>query len=390
MTQRGGRFSLNKHMLNTCDDVSSAETTTTVCTPAIVRPAAPVTLTLNATVSPEQMIDNRSVTAEQLRSGFVALAVRLFRRYAGGRDRNPDFPLRGTLSLRSNISLVFNDSEIHDCELGERKGKLWLNILTLAGVNGVLPSRLTEDILAAKRRGGESLHEFFDLLNRRFWELLFQSYRIGTRPQYGFHDHGAQGLIQDLAQSYVGLRGTPALAQTMTPPEYHAYLLRFCFHSRNGAGGLSGLAELLSQAISRPVTVRDWSTCKLPVPERYQMRLRSSSGLTLLGGKCVLGRRTQVRRFLLIDVEFSACDWAHFCPATGGWAIRALVGAIHVSLADRVAVIAANYKVRVPPINTVRLGQITCRLGWGACLGGAATHTSLVQISAFAISNLQK
>jgi predicted component of type VI protein secretion system len=350
-----------------------------------------VHLSRNAAPSPctTKISLNNKATAEQLQSGFVALAVRLHHRYTAGHVGNPDFPLREPLSLRSNISLEFNASDIHDCELGERKGKLWLNILTLAGVNGVLPTRLTEDILAAKRRGGESLHEFFDLLNRRFWELLFQSYRIGTRPPYGFHDRNAQSLIQDLAQNYVGLRGTPATDQANVPPDYPTYLLRYCFHSRNGAGGPKGLAELLSQAIARPVSVSDWAACKLPVPERYQMRLSTPATPHFLG-KCVLGRRTKVRRFLLIDVAFEATDWPQFCPAEGGWAIRALVGALHASLAGRVVVLAANYKILVQPIDTARLGQVTCRLGWGARLAGAPAHTSLVQVSAAAISHIQK
>lgn len=356
----------------------------------IVRPAMQFPANVKNTPSPTTKSHASMATAEQLRSGFVALAVRLHRRYAGCQVGNPDFPLRGVLSLRSNMSLVFNDRDIHDCELGERKGKLWLNILTLAGVNGVLPTRLTEDILAAKRRGGDSLHEFFDVLNRRFWELLFQSYRIGTRPQYGFHNQSAQGLIQDLAQSYVGLRATPNLGQKIPPPDYPTYLIRYCFNSKNGTGGPNGLSELLSQAIARPVSVSDWAACELQVPERYQLRLGSPSTPTLLGSKCILGRRTKVRRFLLLSVAFEAGDWPHFCPVTGGWAIHALIGALHVSLADRVVVLAATYKVRVQPSDTAGLGQVTCRLGWGAHLGGAAAHTSLIQISSTALSNIQK
>jgi predicted component of type VI protein secretion system len=332
---------------------------------------------------------SNKATAEQLQSGFVALAVRLHHRYTSGHIGNPDFPLRESLFLRSNISLEFNARDIHDCELGERKGKLWLNILTLAGVNGVLPTRLTEDILAAKRRGGESLHEFFDLLNRRFWEFLFQSYRIGTRPPYGFHDSYAQNLIQDLAQNYVGVSNTPASVQSNVPRDFQTYLLRYCFHNRNGAGGPKGLAELLSRAISRPVYVSDWAACKLPVPERYQMRLSTPTSPLFLG-KCVLGRRTKVARFLLIDVSFEASDWLQFCPAEGGWAIRGLVGALHASLAGRVVVLSANYKMLVLPIDTARLGQNSCRLGWGARLAGAPAHTSLMQISSLAISNIKE
>ena len=355
----------------------------------LASPAALVPPSRNAAPLPTQKSHSSEATDEHLRSGFVALAVRLHRRYAGKHVSNPDFPLRGALTLRSNISLAFNSSDVHDCELGEKKGRLSLNIRTLAGVNGVLPTRLTEDILAAKRRGGDSLHEFFDLLNRRFWELLFQSYRIGTRPQYGFHDQFAQTLIQDMAQRYVGLRSTPTPGHTSTPPGYPNYLLRYCVHSRRGTGGPGGLAELLSQAIARPVTVRDWAACKLPVPERFQLRLGSPRAPTLLGSQCILGRRTQVKRFLLVELAFAASDWPHFCPVTGGWAIRALMGALHVALADRV-VVAARYKVLVQPGDNAGLGHVAYRLGWGTCLGGAQAHTNLIQVSDRAILNIEK
>lgn len=388
MTQLGEWFLSNNPMFNNSNPVASI--TQAVTSAGIARANPLVPLNRNVAPAPEQICRSNKATVEQFRGGFVALAVRLHRRYDRGYVSNPDFPLREILSLRSNMSLAFNDSDIHDCELGEHKAKLWLNILTLAGVNGVLPSRLTEDILAAKRRGGDSLHEFFDLLNRRFWELLFQSYRIGTRPQYGFHNHFAQSLIQDLAQSYVGLRSTPRIRPATAPPDYQAYLLRYCVHSKRGTGGPGGLAELLSQAIARPVAVSDWTTCKLPAPERYQLRLGSPGVPTLLGGKYILGRRTQVRRFLSMDVAFVATDWPDFCPASGGWAIGALISALHIALADRVVVVAARYKVLVQPLQTARLGQVSCRLGWGACLAGAQTHTSLIQISNIAITNIEK
>ena len=332
---------------------------------------------------------NRKATPEQLRSSFVALAVLLHKRYTEGRVTNPCFPLHGVLTLRSNISLVFNDFDIHDCELGEHNGQLWLNILTLAGVNGVLPLRMTEDIQSAKKSGGDSLHEFFDLLNRRFWEILFQSYRIGTRPQYGFHNQYAKGMIQDIAQGYVGLRITPTLGKIFETPNHQAYLLRHCFQTRKGTGISSGLAELLSQAISRPVSVSDWATCQLPIPERFQLHLGPSRAPTLLGCKCILGRKTKVRRFLIIDVGFDASDWKDFCPAKGRWAIRALISTLHATLADRVVVLAANYRVRMQPNDEAQLGQITCRLGWGAAIAGAPAHTNLIRVSPLAISNIQ-
>ena len=328
-------------------------------------------------------------TLEPLQSGFVALAVQLHHRYSSGHGENPDFPLRKTLILRSNISLKFNASDIHNCELGDHKGTLWLNILTLAGVNGVLPMRLTEDILAAKRRGGESLHEFLDLLNRRFWELLVQSYRIGTRPQYGFNDQHAKKLIQVLAQNYVGFKATSVIDQANALPHYQRYLLNFCFQSRNGAGGPKGIAELLSKSISRQVTVNEWIDCKLPTPERLQMRLSAKKNPHFLG-RSFLGRRANIKRLLSINVGFEAREWPQFCPAENGWATRALLGAVNASLAGRVVVLGVNFKILIQPSDTARLGQSAYRLGWSARLVGAPAHTSLVRISALAISNIHK
>lgn len=383
--QHGGRFSSNNPMHNRWNNLSPFGSSGYAAAVATLAP-----LNRNSALSAEKMSQYDKATIDQLSSGFVAVAARLHRRYSGGHISNPDFPLCGPLSLRSNISLAFNDRDIHDCELGETKAKLWLNILTLAGVNGVLPSRLTEDMLAAKRRGGDALHEFFDLLNRRFWELLFQSYRLGTRPQYGFNNHSAQVLIQGLAQCYVGLRDAPIQRQTITSPEYQGYFLRHCFHIGRGTGGPGGLAELLSRAVARPVTVSDWAACNIPVPIRYQMRLGSSRAPALLGGKSIVGRCMQVRRFLWIDVAFTASDLPQFCPTAGGWAIRAIIGALHTCLAGRVVLTGARYKILVQPVDVTLLGQVECQLGWSARLGGAAAHTSLIQVSHLAIANIEK
>lgn len=324
------------------------------------------------------------------RSGFVALSAWLVRKLAPNSGANSEFPLRGSISLRSNISLVFADREVHACSLAHGRSTLWLNVLTLGGINGVLPLRITEDILSAARHGGESLHEFLDLLNRRFWELLFQSYRIGTRPQFGFKDTSAGRMVQELAASYVGLRDTSTPEHFTGSGSYKAYLVRYGFHAGRGSGGQAAVAELLSHAIGSPVVLSDRIVCKMPVPRRYQARLGTSTGGPRLGTSSILGGKASIHQKLLMDAYVSATELASFYPLPGGHSMRALLSALHVALAGRIATVAARYKVLCDPAQVAGLGQATCRLAWGAALGGGALQTQFIHISNAAVSENQE
>lgn len=324
------------------------------------------------------------------RSGFVALSAWLVRKLAPNAGANAEFPLRGSISLRSNISLAFADREVHACSLAHGRSTLWLNVLTLGGINGVLPLRITEDILAAARHGGESLHEFLDLLNRRFWELLFQSYRIGTRPQFGFQDTSARRMVQELAASYVGLRNTSHPEYFTGSDNYKAYLVRYGFHAGRGSGGQAAVAELLSHAIGAPVILSARIACKMPVPRRYQARLGNSADGPRLGNSSILGGKASIHQKLLMDACVPATELASFYPVPGGHSLRALLSALNMALAGRIAAVAARYKVLCDPAQVAGLGQATCRLAWGAALGGAALHTRFIHISNAAVSEDQE
>jgi predicted component of type VI protein secretion system len=324
------------------------------------------------------------------RSGFVALSAWLVRKLAPNAGVSAEFPLRGLISLRSNISLVFSDREVHACSLVHGRCTLWLNVLTLGGINGVLPLRITEDILAAARHGGESLHEFLDLLNRRFWELLFQSYRIGTRPQFGFQDTSARRMVQELAASYVGLRNTGTPGYFTSSVNYKAYLVRYGFHAGRGSGGQAAVAELLSHTIGAPVVLSDRIACKLPVPRRYHARLGTSADGLGLGNSSILGGKASIHQKLLMDACVPATELASFYPLSCGHSMCALLSALNMALAGRIAAVAARYKVLCDPAHVAGLGQATCRLAWGAALGGGALHTRFIHISNAAVLKIRR
>ena len=324
------------------------------------------------------------------RSGFVALSAWLVRKLAPNAGANSEFPLRGSISLRSNISLVFADREVHACSLAHGRSTLWLNVLTLGGINGVLPLRMTEDILAAARHGGESLHEFLDLLNRRFWELLFQSYRIGTRPQFGFQDTSARRMVQELAAGYVGLRNTSTPEYFTGSGNYKQYLVRYGFHAGRGSGGQAAVAELLSHTIGAPVVLSDRIACKMPVPRRFQAKLGNSADGPRLGNSSILGGKASIHQKLLMDACVPATELASFYPLPGGHSMRALLSALNMALAGRIAAVAARYKVLCDRAQVAGLGQATCRLAWGAALGGGALHTRFIYISNAVVSENQE
>lgn len=323
------------------------------------------------------------------KGNFVELCAWLYRTSGRTRGENPDFPLRGRIRLRSHISLSFSDPEIHAFDLADGRSTLWLNFLTLAGINGVLPLKLSEDIIAFRRRGGDSLHEFLDLINLRFWELFFQSYRIGTRPQYGFNNEEAKRLICDLAESYVGIDRMPILEDSISSAGFNVNLLRHCFHAGLGSGGQGSLQELLSQAVSTQVSVAEGGNCWVPVPQRYQSELGLLSPSPALGRFSILGRRARVRQLLVIGLLFPFAELCRFLPVAGGSALRVILSVLNIAMTGRLSLVAASYKVVFSEADTGLLGRPIFRLAWGAALGNAGAHTQFVQVSSVAITKMQ-
>ena len=287
-----------------------------------------------------------------------------------------NFPLRRGIQLRSNCSLSFSPHEISSCEHDGKGWQVQLNVLTLLGLDGALPIYLTELILEQPHQGGKALHQFLDLFNRRFWELLFQSYRLGVRPQYGFNNQRAKDLIQVLAHTCSGLSASVEDVDNERDATLARSLMSYCFVLGNGAGERRALQDLLSLAIGYRVHVMQEKNCPVDVSIAAQAHLNTafSNGYGILGKRVALGRK------MIFEVWLNDDDLDSFFPAPQGMKLRRLLQFARAIDAGQTPFFSLHCFVLRPPRPACSLlGR--ARLGWGMALGGASHHTSLIRFS---------
>lgn len=307
-------------------------------------------------------------------------------------DSTAEFPLRGRLRMQSLISFGFSPGDFHlDMQKSETTSEespvMQISFLTLAGTGGALPWWITEKIILDTIGEGKALHGFLDLLNRRFWELLFLKSRVGGNPQYRCGNSPQALLFNELSFAFVGLDcrgdslsvpgGVPVLHKTM----------QYCWAAAGGTGSHETLAALLTSACGRKVDVCGFQLVRLPVANQSKLVLGEYGQLSRAGGVIGTGALVLggvVLRIVLPDAELVG----QYLPSHEGSCLRLLC-----------RIIAIFYAQSQPPValrlhyfsnkNFSSLGGGRCRLGWGAMISSRAPCSQIVGLSARMMSRQQ-
>lgn len=324
-------------------------------------------------------------------TSFAALCAAIC--HIHGSEAQSDFPLRGRLRMRSQVAPSFHARDfILDQENrtgSESKPTIptaRLAFLTLAGAGGALPWWISEKILWDRSGAGAALHAFLDLLNRRFWELLFLSQSVGSNPQYGFHSaHHAQ-LLSSLSYAIVGL-GNDAIPSCVDNGAAILHRIKqHCWGSGRGTGGVAELASLLTEACGSAVSLREHYPVCLPVGGQSQLFLGSSgrNRLSAIGG--VIGAKAWVFCALVAMVRLSNTEnVSDYLPPLEG----EKEGGRRLKLLREI--LDVFYVQNLPPImlqigylsktSFSCLGSRDLRLGWGAALADSSPVTQIVRFS---------
>ena len=337
----------------------------------------------------EISVDDCEENAKKSNLGFVALAATLHRHFTEDGSLYDEFPLRKKILLRSNMSLVRSDADVSSYMVEGNSAVLYLNLLTLAGINGVLPYRITEEIRISKKRGGDSLHNFFDLLNRRFWELFFESYRIGTRPHYGFNHLAARTSVQRMAADCVGLKNTADISDIKIEKQQDALLTRFCFQLGNGGGTYRTLSELLEKSVGVPVYVRPCRDVKVALPERYRATIGRLEKKPLLGQSSILGSQAQVLESIEMVLILTESRLPDFIPINGSKKVHVLLNSLSAALKERSKNVSLECRVSNSRVEQSKLGKHDCRLSWGASLKSGVPSCRVIRVSNTALAAMK-
>ena len=92
-------------------------------------------------------------------------------------------PATESVEIKSHVSLANPPAELHKLQRKPgKKATLWVNFLSLAGIQGPLPTPYTELVLQRNRQKDFAFRDFLDIFNHRLAGLWFRfrkKYRIG-------------------------------------------------------------------------------------------------------------------------------------------------------------------------------------------------------------------
>ncbi|MHA1558222.1 MAG: type VI secretion system baseplate subunit TssG [Alphaproteobacteria bacterium] len=96
-------------------------------------------------------------------------------------------PNKEALSIKSHIRLSPPSSELHSLSVDEnKKVNLWINFLSIAGIQGPLPTPYTEAILQRTHAKDTALRDFIDIFNHRLASLW---HRFSKKSRPFSHTH---------------------------------------------------------------------------------------------------------------------------------------------------------------------------------------------------------
>lgn len=328
--------------------------------------------------------------------GFFALCASLCNR-ADDSPVQSDAPLRGRLKLRSRVLPSFhpNDYSVH-AEIKPGVANLdvvltaQLSFLTLAGTDGALPWWITEKIMWDRHGDGQALHVFLDVLNRRFWELLYLSQCVGSSPQYGVYKQQHAQLLGQLSYAAAGIsfeNASQRASSALSEPQLLHDLQQYCWTAGSGMGGAAALAQLLTGCLGKTVTLQEYLPVRLEVAGLTRLCIGRQGNSRLSSARSVVGSKAWVACGLRMTVHgIQSEDLDQFLPLNQGKYLSKLRQVVEICYFQNLPplMLALNC---APNKNTATLGSKSTRLGWGACIATPRAVSQMLQISRRAVAN---
>ncbi|WP_175983133.1 type VI secretion system baseplate subunit TssG [Caballeronia zhejiangensis] len=277
-----------------------------------------------------------------------------------------DFPLQAVAELRSFNALGFPAFEMAIESSGTgRRPIASIAFLTLAGLHGPLPTWVTEKIQDVRDPEAQGIHAFLDLLNRRFWELLFIAHAQGSRPHLGIQPRGAAltaRLLGALTQAHsAGLQRFSSTLQAV------------------GFVDVRGFQKLIAY-LGKELGATVWAKRAVPVRLATGNACRSNLGQAHLARAAVIGTRARLACGVRVFVDLTRHEDAKDCVERRQKLLVAIVRVVRASLRKHQLPVMLRIAVSTQRSASC-LGSAGVRLGQGACLGIEAPVSQLLDFS---------
>jgi|GEM_PF-5955414 len=298
-----------------------------------------------------------------------------------------DFPLRNAVQMRSKIDNQFTYQEV-TLESGVSEINLpamTLGFLTLAGMDGRISPEVVERIVWNEQGEGELLHEFLDLLNRRFWELQFLMLKSVRNYQITDQNTAIEKMFE---ATLLGLSGLPDdECTTEFRPNENLGFLGSCMVADRGAGGVNIAVAARVLPPDFRVVISAFKRQRVPILESYTLRLGDNIGCSktghrmAIGNSIMLGAGSEVSIYVPKDKAEDLLGWHDLGTEESKASIldQFITAA---SLATGVGSLFLHFRVcLLATLQQSRLGDIACALGYGSALGCKVQHSIILQFS---------
>jgi predicted component of type VI protein secretion system len=318
------------------------------------------------------------------RASFAALCAKL---YAGDASKglsgigSAEFPLRGKVTLRSRIGTRFEPQDFAFHGLSPERGAgqlplLEMSVLTLAGSDGPLPWWVAEKVEIERQTGGKALHQFLDLLNRRFWELLFMTAGMGHQPHISYANKRHYDLLDDLSFAVARLDRQPELAALPDGVAIVHAIRRLAWAAPGMRIDSDDLPAMLSRLCGQHVRLRKRWMLRLPIAQSCQIALGPRDTGFLSRRRSVIGQRALVYGGLRLEVTLSEPGalpqflLLRNLAAPNGQLLKLLVHVLKLFYSQSLPALALRIQCPWIPAMSA-LGAPECRLGCGAAVAFA-------------------
>jgi type VI secretion system protein ImpH len=218
------------------------------------------------------------------------------------------------LRFRSNISLKFPPSQIHDIiesfdELNDtEKTEMFINFMGMIGVSGILPVHYTELAMDRMRYGDNTLAAFFDIFTHRIVSLFYRAwekYRFPIAYERG-NDAFTEYLFDFVGLGTDGLQGRMSLDdETLLP---YSGLIMQKPHSA------TSLAQIISDYFKINAKVRQFYGQWIDLDKESITKLSQAN--SSLGIDAIIGTRIwdQQSKFRLVLGALTYQQFRSFLP----------------------------------------------------------------------------
>lgn len=297
-----------------------------------------------------------------------------------------DFPLHRAVNLRSEVVPVSPGEEcrleaVFSKEKSHEKYTLILSFMTLAGVSGPLPWWVTDHILRSKDDHGQSLHSFLDILNRRFWELLFLTARLASSPFFGASENKIDEILHQLPFGLVAAdEELFDIGEEST--DFFGHRIRSqCFENPSGTADFLTLVDLFSKIFKSELDVLQHRLVNLPIAPSSRLFV----GKSVFGSNnAVIGSSAGSPLGLVFRIRISSADSLEFFCSSN-------------ALKNLAKLVRIYYGLCVPPVSVYlqcraeddfsKLGYPSCRIGSGAMINSMYLNSQIVGPLSLAVTS---